>query len=100
MGAKTSIYRNELMTKRLTPYESRYEGLSSALTIIVDRYMVYFILSSGVITSRLPPCTGRRSYIYGRFPWRGRTPAPKRLITSATGSALFICPQPETERRV
>jgi hypothetical protein len=37
-GKRTSIYRNSLMDTRLKDYESRYEGLSSAITVIVDRY--------------------------------------------------------------
>jgi len=37
-GKRTSIYRNSLMDTRLKDYESRYGGLSSAITVIVDRY--------------------------------------------------------------
>lgn len=37
-GKRTSIYRNSLMDTRLKDYESRYEGLSSAITVVVDRY--------------------------------------------------------------
>ena len=36
--AKTSIYRNELMTERLAKYEKIHGGLSSAITVIADRY--------------------------------------------------------------
>ena len=37
-GKRTSIYRNELMESKIRQYESRFDGLSSAITIIVDRY--------------------------------------------------------------
>lgn len=37
-GKRTSIYRNELMDSRLGAYESRFGGLSSAITVLMDRY--------------------------------------------------------------
>ncbi len=36
--AKTSIYRNEIMNDRLKKYEAIHGGLSSAITVIADRY--------------------------------------------------------------
>lgn len=37
-GRRTSIYRNQIMDSRLELYESRFGGLSSAITVVVDRY--------------------------------------------------------------
>jgi hypothetical protein len=36
---KTSIYRNAVMDAKLGPLEARHGGLSSAVTILADRYV-------------------------------------------------------------
>lgn len=38
MGSRTSLYRNAVMDAKLGPLEARHGGLSSAVTIIADRY--------------------------------------------------------------